>query len=304
MQKIGTVPVRGDPATSGVMVQRISSGLGQTVWRLGRPPHAARAIVFIEDGAAALERGMERLVVEGPAICWLIDPSTCRLTLPAGSAGYILEVSEDIVVRAAGDFSGSPMLGLILERNLTLAMQIGEDANAIGMTLGAILGETQTPRIGMGMVVAAHVRILLVAIVRLSGLDDTALEGRGAASRFLQHFRQLVEANFRAHWPIARYANAIGISHDRLHAICVRLLNKSPKALVAERHAREAGLGLEHSSLSIEELSYGLGFRDSAHFSHFFKRMTGVAPGAFRKRMADVARDNRASSPANFADWP
>jgi AraC-like DNA-binding protein len=183
-------------------------------------------------------------------------------------------------------------------------MQIGPDANAVSVSLAAILAETQTPRIGLSMVVAAHIRILLVAIVRLSGLDDTALEGSGAASRFLQHFRQLVEGNFRAHWPIARYAAAIGISHDRLHAICVRLLDRSPKALVAERLAREAGLGLEHSTLSIEELSYGLGFRDPAHFSHFFKRMTGIAPGAFRKRMADTARDNRAASPANFADWP
>jgi AraC family transcriptional activator of pobA len=288
----------------GVMVQRVSSGLSQAVWRLGRQPNATRAIVLIEDGEAVLEMGLDRIRIEGPALCWLVDPPGCRLVLRAGSAGYIMEVSEDIVVRAAGDFSGSPMLGLILERDLMLGMQIGPDANAVGMSFGAILGETQAPRIGLGMVVAAHVRILLVAIVRLSGLDDTALEGSGAASRFLQHFRQLVEANFRAHWPIARYAAAIGISHDRLHAICVRLLNRPPKALLAERLAREAGLGLEHSTLSIEELGYVLGFRDPAHFSHFFKRMTGIAPGAFRKRMADTIRDNRALSPANFADWP
>lgn len=304
MQKFGQYLVQNDPVTAGVVVQRVSSGLGQAVWRLGRQQHAARAIVLIEDGEAVLETGADRSVIEGPALCWLTDPPRHRLTLRAGSAGYIMEVSEDIVGRTVGDFSGSPMLGLILERDLTLRMQSGADANAVGMSLEAILVETQTPRIGLGMVVAAHVRILLVAIVRLAGLDDTALEGSGAASRFLQHFRQLVEANFRAHWPIARYAAAIGISHDRLHAICVRLLNKPPKALVAERLAREAGLGLEHSTLSIEELSYVLGFRDPAHFSHFFKRMTGIAPGAFRKRMADTARDNRAASPASFADWP
>jgi AraC family transcriptional regulator, transcriptional activator of pobA len=304
MQKFGENTVRNDPLTTGVIVQRIGSGLGQAVWRLGRQPQAGRALVLIEDGEAELERGSERSTIEGPGLCWLRDPSNCRLILRAGSAGYIMEVSEDIVVRAAGDFSGSPMLGLILERDITLGIRMGSDANAVGVSLEAILLETQTPRVGLSMVVAAHIRILLVAIVRLSGLDDTALEGSGAASRFLQHFRQLVETNFRAHWPIARYAAAIGISHDRLHAVCVRLLNKPPKALVLERLAREAGLGLEHSTLSIEQLSYALGFHDPAHFSHFFKRMTGIAPGAFRKRMADTARENRVQSPANFADWP
>lgn len=304
MQKTGEIPVRTDPAAAGVIVQRVSSGLTQAVWRLGRQPHAARAIVLVEDGEALLEMGQDRRVMEGPALCWLIDPTACRLTLRAGSAGYIMEVAEEIVGRAAGDLSGSPLLGLILERNLILGLEAGADAHAVSTSLEAIRLETQEPRIGLGMVVAAHVRILLVSIVRLSGLEDIAFEGSGAASRFLQHFRQLVEANFRAHWPISRYADAIGISHDRLHAICVRLLDKPPKALVAERLAREAGLGLEHSTLSIEELSYMLGFRDPAHFSHFFKRVTGIAPGAFRKRMADTARDTRAASPANFADWP
>lgn len=304
MRESGTIQARNDHATAGVVVQRIMTGLGPAVWRLGRHLHATRAIVLIEDGDGVLERGGEEAAIEAPALCWLIDPQACRLTLRAGSTGYIMEVSEDVVLRAAGDFSGSPMLSLILERDLTIALKAGSDASAVATSLAAIHAETQAPRIGLGMVVAAHFRILLVAIVRLSGLDDAALEGSGTASRFLQHFRQLVEANFRAHWPIARYANAIGISHDRLHAICVRLLDRSPKALVAERLAREAGLGLEHSTLSIEELSYVLGFRDPAHFSHFFKRMTGIAPGAFRRRMADNARDSRTASPANFADWP
>ena len=303
MQISGDLAPQTDPATQSV-VQRINSSLGQRVWRLGRHSPATRAIVLIEDGDAVLELGDDEAVLEGPTLCWLTRPALDRLTLRAGAAGYMAEIGEDIVVRAAGDFSGSPMLGLILERDLTLRIESRAAAVPIATSLEAILGETQGPRIGSGLVIAAHLRILLVAILRLSGLDATALEGSGAPSRFLQHFRQLVETNFRAHWPIARYAKAIGISHDRLHAICVRLLDKTPKALVAERLAREAGLGLEHSTLSIEELSYVLGFRDPAHFSHFFKRMTGIAPGAFRRRMAGAARDSRPVSPANFADWP
>lgn len=302
MQISGEIAVRPDPATAGVSVRRIAGSLGRTVWRLGRNQLASRAIVVLEDGEAVLHSGDEPATVEGPVLLWLTHPARSRLELPAGSMGYITEIAEEVVVRAAGDFSGSPMLGLILERDLVLPIPAG--THAISTSLEAIQSEMLKPRIGTGMVVAAHLRILLVTILRLSGLDDSALEGSGAPSRFLQHFRQLVETNFRAHWPVARYAASIGISHDRLHAICVRILRRTPKALIAERLAREAGLGLEHSTLSIEELSFVLGFRDPAHFSHFFKRMTGFAPGAFRKRMAGPARDGRSESPANFADWP
>jgi AraC family transcriptional activator of pobA len=301
MQIFGDLAVRAALPAPSVSVQRIGSSLSPTVWRLGRHPRAARAIVLVDDGEAVLRTGEDMAPIDGPALAWLTNPARCRLELRAGSTGYILEIAEDLVARAAGDFSGPAMLGLTLERDLTLPVA---DLAPIATNIEAILGETQDPRIGSGTVISAHLRILLVAILRVSGLDDTAFEGSGAPSRFLQHFRQLVETNFRAHWPVARYAAAIGISHDRLHAICVRLLRRTPKALVAERLAREAGLGLEHSTLSIEELSFVLGFRDPAHFSHFFKRMTGIAPGAFRKRMAGAARDTRPTSPANFADWP
>ena len=48
-------------------------------------------------------------------------------------------------------------------------------------------------------------------------------------------------------------------------------------------------MALERSTLSIEQLSHSLGFRDPAHFSHFHKRMTGLAPGKFRKMLGSAA---------------
>ena len=84
----------------------------------------------------------------------------------------------------------------------------------------------------------------------------------------------------------------------------MRELDKTPKSLIAERLAREASLGLERSTLSIKQLSYSLGFRDPAHFSNFFRRMTGMTPGRFRKLMATASPDSDGFSPPSFADWP
>jgi AraC family transcriptional activator of pobA len=290
-------------ASTSILTQRIGSSLDRTVWRLGRQQQAGRAIVLIEDGGATVETSGEPREFLGPALCWLNAPQLCRLSIAAGSTGYIAEIAEDMVTRAVGDFSEAPMLGFVLEADLDLALDARGDSAAALASLVAIHAEQQAPRSGSGMAITAHLRILLVAMLRLSGLEDAQPQGGGSNARFLQRFRQLVEGNFRAHWPIARYAETIGISHDRLHSVCRRVLQKSPKALVAERLAREAGLGLERSALSIEQLSYALGFRDPAHFSHFFKRMTGMAPGTFRRLMARTA-PGQAASPANFADWP
>jgi AraC family transcriptional activator of pobA len=47
-------------------------------------------------------------------------------------------------------------------------------------------------------------------------------------------------------------------------------------------------------------VAYGLGFRDAAYFSRFFRRMSGETPGAFRK----VAAASPANAPGSFAAWP
>jgi AraC-like DNA-binding protein len=280
-------------------LQRIESGLHQTVWRLGSPDAAGHSFVALEDGAAATDDA----TVSGPALLWLGTATGRRLRVEAGATGYVGWVAQDFFARALAEASPVTALGVTGQRTIEVPLPVARPGD-IGVleTLDAMLHELRAPRAGSPIVLAAQFRILLVGLLRLTGPAEAALAGTGANARFLQRFRELVETNYRARWPVTRYAETIGISPDRLHSLCTRRLGRTPKALIAERLAREAGLGLERSTLSIEQLSYALGFRDPAHFSHFFKRMTGISPGGFRRRMTGTNR--MASSPANFADWP
>ena len=293
-------------AASRILVQKIDSSLHKKVWRFGRQgSNAARALIYLEDGGARMEAGEEVHSLEAPLMFWLNEPEGCRLTAEAGTTGYLTEIPEEMVARAVGDFSETATLRSMVDQNQILPLDgLRGNVRDFSSSLATILDEIQAPQSGSAMLVVAHLRIILVAMMRLTGAEEPHQGGAGSSARFLQRFRQLVESNFRAHWPISRYAELIGISHDRLHAICQRELDKTPKALVAERLAREAGLGLERSTLTIEQLSHSLGFRDPAHFSHFFKRMTGTPPGKFRRMMATSLHDSSSVSPANFADWP
>jgi AraC family transcriptional regulator, transcriptional activator of pobA len=301
---LGGCPLDSRFVGAGLILQRIESSLHETVWRMADPQSPrAQAFVALEDGGGHVEgRAAHWEGTASPALLWLAQPGTLRFRADAGTAGYIGWVSEEFLARTTADYSEASILGLVAGHDRQLRLAPGP-AQEVFDTLGALHHEFDTPRAGSGIVVAALFRILLVTMLRLAGAE-TPLEGGGSNTRFLQRFRELVEANFRAHWPIARYAETIGVSHDRLHSLCTRQLGKTPKALVAERLAREAGLGLERSTLSIEQLSYALGFRDPAHFSHFFKRVTGVSPGTFRRRVTGAARDGQIASTTTFADWP
>jgi AraC-like DNA-binding protein len=261
--------------------------------------------VVLTDGEGGCKTGDTQHDLKAPCLFWLARPREARRRLSAGSTGYLAEIEEEATGRAVGDYAESLSLRFMADQTMLLALAGHAPARAIiAQSFEAILAELHTPQMGSAMLLAAHLRVILVVMFRVSGAEEIAQSGGGDTARMLQRFRQLVEINFRAHWRIAAYAEALGISHDRLHAICTRELGKTPKALVSERLAREAALGLERSLLTIEQLSDALGFRDPAHFSHFFKRVGGMPPGAYRQAMTAAARTGATMEPASFADWP
>lgn len=66
----------------------------------------------------------------------------------------------------------------------------------------------------------------------------------------------------------------------------------TPIAYVQRLRIEEAKRRLERTDASIEEISWRVGYEDSAFFRRLFKRTTGLAPGAYRRRfrVPDFAR--------------
>lgn len=287
-------------------VTRLQTGLQRRVDTLPRGGSTNSCILLVlTDGEAFFDFRGGEAIVTGPAVAWRRMSSESHLTLQPGSTGYLAEIAEETVARAIGDFFESAALQMLFESNWARSLEETDHATrALARTLDGILEEQARPQAGTGMMIVAHLRIILVTILRATGVDEVARITRGNNAHHLQRFRQLLEAGFRSHQPVGYYATELGITHDRLHAICMRELGKTPKALVAERLAREAVIGLERSTLSIKQLSYALGFRDPAHFSNFFRRMTGLSPGRFRKMTASTPADAEGFAPPSFADWP
>lgn len=289
-----------------IYLSRVDGGLQRRIETLKRGLGAdARILFLLSDGEASIEGRGGRSTLAGPSIAWRQTAGDFRLIMEAGSTGYVAEIAEETLSRAIGDFFESATMHTLFDRDWTRSFAEDEIAHAsVRDRLDSILDELTGPQAATGMMIVAHLRIVLVTILRASGVDEVATATRGNNAHYLQRFRQLLEAGFRAHHPVSHYAQELGITHDRLHTICMRELAKTPKSLIAERLAREASLGLERSTLSVKQLSYSLGFKDPAHFSNFFRRMTGLTPGRFRRMTASTNPESAEFSPPNFADWP
>ena len=105
---------------------------------------------------------------------------------------------------------------------------------------------------------------------------------RADASGLIENFQQLIENRFFEHHRIHTYANELGVTADYLSEQVKTVLGTPPSKLIHQRLLVEAKRLLAHTDLTAAEISYSLGFKDSAYFSRFFKRESNHTPLQFR----------------------
>src|SRR5690606_16332378 len=63
----------------------------------------------------------------------------------------------------------------------------------------------------------------------------------------------------------------------------------APLAYVQRLRIEDAKRRLESSAVSVDEISWRVGYEDPAFFRRLFKRVTGMTPGHYRKRFSAPA---------------
>jgi AraC family transcriptional activator of pobA len=127
--------------------------------------------------------------------------------------------------------------------------------------------------------------LILVWLARNS--TRSAQEAQPAVSRAEEHFAhfcRLIEDEYTKHHTVTHYAGQIGLSAAHLNVLCRRAAGRSALELIHQRLLLEAKRNLVYTSMTVNVVSYALGFADPAYFTRFFKRATGLAPKDFRNQ--------------------
>lgn len=283
----------------------IEPAISQRVIRIGRPPQRwFHHVVLLAAGTMTWPGGEVPHAVQGPALIFFPPSEGESLSVAAGAHGFLIGVSPEIIGEALGDHAESPSLRLFSSSfSVTDGLEAAQRGEIEPLFQGFI-SELHEEGRASRMVASAYMRLILMMAWRFSGADSRLAPTASGTGPLLQRFRQSVEANFRHHWSIADYAAELGISADRLHAICQRTLSRSPIELVHDRLVQEAKLRLERATRSVQEISDSLGFRDPSNFSHFFKRKIGVSPAKYRALAATATGADSVPLSSGYYEWP
>ncbi|MEM9981742.1 MAG: helix-turn-helix transcriptional regulator, partial [Bacteroidota bacterium] len=96
-------------------------------------------------------------------------------------------------------------------------------------------------------------------------------------------FKKLVEKNFLHLRKVSAYAEKLYITPTYLNDTVKTITGQSASEIIHNRLIQEIKGELIQTELTINELSYQLGFNDVSYFCRFFKKNTGVSPQVFRE---------------------
>lgn len=289
--------IRAELFDSGLHPKTIglSGALDASSWRL----------VHLERGNAEILEAQTAFRLVAPAI--MIQPWTSehRLRISAGARGSHVLLGSTALFNAIGHRPESGELRALTETRALVALgdKAGLRDTVSGLVQG-ILREVAGGGAASRTVVEALLRVLLIEFWREQGAAQVGQRTGQSGRQLMARFNSLVEVHFRDRWTVARYAEALGISADRLNDICRREGGRAPREIIVARTLVEARLLLKNSLHSIDQVAGLLGFTSAAHFNRFFKAAEGVPPGRFRQAQQNVPPQPTQKQGAALFEWP
>lgn len=141
-------------------------------------------------------------------------------------------------------------------------------------------------------IAAAHNCIEALILDGLLYVDENEVEGdkikRFTSLDVVNRFRVLLQRHYKEEKKVGYYADLLNVTPRKLTEMTESVLGKSAKELIKEKIISESTRLLKHSSHTISEIAYELGFSDEGNFSTFIKKHTLMTPKELREKNNEI----------------
>lgn len=143
------------------------------------------------------------------------------------------------------------------------------------------------------LVIIGHLlSVLLYKIKTTFFVNYNPINEGKRSSQIVKTFKQQLEKNFRdlrsgktdTLFRVQHYAATQNLHPTYLSNVIKTKTGKTISAWIKEKMITEAKNLLKDSQTTIKEIAFRLGFAETAHFSNYFKKHTGISPVQYRKQ--------------------
>lgn len=233
-------------------------------------------IAFVRVGTGALTIDFERHTLQAGAVAWIAPGSVHRWDDIAGLDGVLLLVSPESPLTPA------TRSAVTAARRPGVFIPLRDESRYLAAAVDHLALEVRPD--APGSTPEVHAALLTALLARMPAGPPA-----GRVDGLVDRFRSAVDAGFRRHRDVRHYARELGYVERTLTRKVVAATGRTAKAVIEERVVLEAKRLLVHHRLSAAECSADLGFSDPSAFSVFFRRVTGLRPGAWLATQPSVS---------------
>ena len=219
---------------------------------------------------------------------------SCVIAIPAGvvhgfhfapdTDGFVLSLSVDLLGNDTENHLGTLLEGVLARPRVLKFQQRSVLFRELSLYLRQIQHEFGFARAGQQAALFALVRLVLVTLRRRLHQEQVEDAENVHGAQLSSRFRQLLEQHYKHHWKIGDYAAALHVSASTLNRACLEMLGGTAKRLIHDRLHVEAKRRLIYTRETLDQISFDLGFKDSAYFSRVFKLAEGMPPMSYRRK--------------------
>lgn len=152
-------------------------------------------------------------------------------------------------------------------------------------TLDFIHAEMDAGMQGAQTVLRRMADVLFIQAVRAYAAQNGCVAGwlRGLSDRRIGQALMTLHARYAEPWTLESLAREVGMSRTLLAVQFKELVGESPISYLTRWRVMRAANRLRNERVSLDRVAESVGYTSDAVFSKAFRRITGVAPGRFRR---------------------
>ncbi|MFD0203484.1 MULTISPECIES: helix-turn-helix transcriptional regulator [Saccharothrix] len=238
--------------------------------------HTFHEIVHVTGGSGTHVVDLARWELRPPHLCVIAPGQVHHWDDARDLQGSVLLFTDDFLLDHPADRE------LLRQLSARPWLTLDEHAHArMGRTIADLHDEYRRGEAGVETVLRALLHVLVVRAARLSATPAAAPPARPGA--VAEEFARLSTRTDHRLWSVRAYAERIGVTPGYLTEAVKAATGRTPSQLVRQARTQEAQRLLAKTELTVRQVAHRVGFDDPAYFCRFFRRETGVSPGAFRR---------------------
>jgi AraC family transcriptional activator of pobA len=240
-------------------------------------------LIWITKGSGTLTVDLEESIVTVNSVSCITPGQVHQLKGNDQMEGYVFLFTEAFLYKNEHEFDPMYHSGFFDTFAKSPNISIGNEISAEMLEItGKMMKECDNLYLFKTEILRRYFKIFLIYLTRqFPTVLKSTTQSRNI--ELAEKFKALLDKNFITMKKVADYARLLSVTPNYLNEIVKKITGYPASHHIRQRVILEAKRQAAYSDVCMKEVAWKLGFTDIAHFSKFFKNITGVNFSDFKR---------------------